>query len=296
LNGLGLRDDRETSASPAPGTCRVLAVGDAYTFGYGVDVAAAYPRQLEAIVGGQPRLEVWNGGFPNLDVEQQARRLATLLPRVRPAVVLASFDWWNVPPGDVPASPARWSGAWIVANVEEKTEWVGRGLGVVHAGFDAMRHALTPAIFPPSGLAREMEPLTLTPDALGARWQRTTAALARMAASAAAAGARFVLVVTPLDLQVDPGRATLYRTGGLPYPSHGFPDADWSAATAMPAALRDFAAAHGLTVVDTTAALQRHRGVPLFLAGDYHAAPAAQRVIAREVARWFAHARPCGRA
>jgi len=48
LDGLGLRDDRDVAAHAPPGTCRVLALGDAYTFGYGVAAGAAYPRRLAA--------------------------------------------------------------------------------------------------------------------------------------------------------------------------------------------------------------------------------------------------------
>ena len=295
LNGLGLRGAGEVAERPPPGVCRVLALGDAYTFGYGVGERDTYPRRLAERLGRRRRVEVLNGGFPNLDVEQQARRLRMLLPRLAPDVVLVSFDWWNVPlPEDEPpARPVRWSGPWLVANVEEKAERLGRQVGLVHATFEAARRALTPALFAPSGLAREIEPLTLTPAALGDRWGQTQAALAAMAARVSAAGARFALVSTPLDLQVDAARAVLYRTGGLPYPSHGFPDADWPATSTMPAALRTFAAAAGIDLVDATPAFLRHRHAHLFLAGDYHAAPAGHRLIAREVARWFEHARPC---
>jgi hypothetical protein len=181
----------------------------------------------------------------------------------------------------------------VVANVEQKAERLGRHVALVHAGLDAARRTLSPAVFPPSGLAREMTPLAGTPDALGPRWRRTQAALVDVAARVQAAGARFAVVVTPLDVQVNPSRAQLYRSGALPYPAHGLPEVDWGRATAMPAALARFLHEFGMPVVDVTPAFRAASGEDLFLVGDYHAAAAGHRLIAREVARWFERARPC---
>jgi hypothetical protein len=157
----------------------------------------------------------------------------------------------------------------------------------------AARAAWTPALFPPSGLAREIEPLALPADAVAARFARAARALEAMAGAAAAAGARFAVVVTPLDVQVDATRNALYVSGALPYPAHGFADVDYTRAEALPAALARFADDAGIALVDTTPAFRRHRELPLFLRGDYHAAPAGHRLIAREVDRWFVRARPC---
>jgi lysophospholipase L1-like esterase len=295
LDGLGLRDAREFGVAPAPGTCRILAIGDAYTFGYGVAARDAYPARLERRLARHGRFEVINAGFPNLNVEQQRRRLATLLPRLHPRVVVATFDWWNVPLEERSAPrPSRWSRRWIVANVEEKGARLGEHVALVHAALGAARRTLTPALFPPSGLARELEPLTLPPEALADRWARTRTALAGMAADARTAGARFAVVVTPLDVQVDPARNALYRDGTLPYPSHGFQDVDYRRARAMPDALRAFAAAADVTLLDLTPAFEAAGGARLFLARDYHLAPPGHRVIARAVERWVLRSGGCG--
>ena len=293
LNAAGLRDERQVEARPAPGVCRVLALGDAYTFGYGVAERDAYPARLEQRLARRGRIEVLNAGFPDLNVEQQERRLTGLLPGLAPDVVLVSFSWWNLPLPPAPPRPARWSAAWLVANLEQKGERVGMRLAAADTMLGAARAVWTPALFPPSGLAREIEPLALPPDAVAARFARAARALDAMAAAAAAAGARFAVVVTPLDVQVDAARNALYRSGALPYPAHGFTDVDYTRAEALPAALARFAAEAGIALVDTTPAFRRHRELPLFLRGDYHAAPAGHRLIAREVDRWFARARPC---
>jgi hypothetical protein len=294
LNGLGLREERELAPHAAPGVCRILVTGDAYPFGYGVRVRDAYPQRLERRLARHGRFEVVNGGFPNMDVEQQARRLVRLLPRLAPDVVLLGFSWWNVPlPAAAPGRPAKWSAAWLLANLEQKgVRLAGRSALAAHA-LTLLRGVGTPHWFAPSGLALEIEPLARTPEALGDRWRRAEAALRAMTRAATAAGARAAVVVTPLDLQVDPARAGLYRRGRLPYPAHGFVDADYARATAMPAALRDLAAAMGVPLVDLTPAFRAARARPLFLAHDYHAAPAGHRLIARAIGRWVLATRPC---
>src|SRR5262249_13687232 len=180
-------------------------------FGYGVAAEAAWPRVLERRLARAGRVEVLNAGFPNLNVEQLEHRLRALLPRVHPDVVVATFDWWNVPLGSDPPRPARWSVAWWIANADEKAARVGAYVGLVHEPLRLLRQAS--AWFPRSGLARELDPLTAPPSALSERWRRTRLALQAMARDARRAGARFLLVVTPLDVQVDPRRNALYRAG-----------------------------------------------------------------------------------
>jgi len=293
LNGQGLRDEREAAPVAPRGTCRVLALGDAYTFGYGVPVDAAWPRVLERELGRDATVEVLNAGFPNLDVEQQERRLRVLLPALHPDVVVATFDWWNVPLDRTAVRPARWSAAWWLANVDEKATRIGTWLGIVHEPLRFLSQAS--GVFPRSGLARELDPLTAPPEALRDRWRRTETALRAMAADAHAAGARFALVVTPLDVQVDVRRNALYRRGTLPYPAHGFVDIDYRTARAMPDALAAFSREARLPLLDTTPAFVTG-GAHLFLARDYHAGPDGHAVIAQTVAAWFRTTRACGSA
>jgi len=292
LNGLGLRADGETTPTPAPGICRVLALGDAYTFGYGVPVRAAYPARLARRLAAHGRYEVLNAGFPNLDVEQQRRRLRGLLPALRPGLVVLNFDAWNVPL-DASPPPAKWSRAWAVANVEQKTARLAGVVGLADVALEGARRQLTPGVFQPSGLARELEPAAIPPEALAARWTRTRQAIAAMAADAAREGAGVVVVLTPLDVQVDATRNVLYRTGALPYPAHGFQDVDYVDSRTIPDAL----AGIEVPLVDLTPAFRAHRALGLFLARDYHASAAGHRLIARDVARYVIHhAATCGRA
>jgi lysophospholipase L1-like esterase len=65
-NALGFREPRLPATKPA-GTYRIVALGDSFTQGYGVDEADAYPRRLEALLGARGshrRVEVVNLGVP----------------------------------------------------------------------------------------------------------------------------------------------------------------------------------------------------------------------------------------
>jgi lysophospholipase L1-like esterase len=281
LNGLGLRADGETTLVPAPGVCRILTLGDAYTFGYGVPVRAAYPARLARRLVAHGRYEVLNAGFPNVDVEQQRRRLRRLLPALRPGLVVLNFDAWNVPL-DAASPPAKWSRAWAVANLEQKAARLAGVVGLADVALERARRRLTPGVFPPSGLARELEPVAVPPDAIAGRWTRARDAIAGMAADAAREGVGLVVVLTPLDVQVDAARNVLYRTGALPYPAHGFRDVDYVESRAIP----DAFAGGGVPIVDLTPTFRAHRGLGLFLSRDYHPSAAGHRLIARNVAHY----------
>jgi lysophospholipase L1-like esterase len=65
-NALGFREPRLPAPKP-PGTVRIVAIGDSFTQGYGVNESEAYPRQLEALLGARDparHYEVINLGVP----------------------------------------------------------------------------------------------------------------------------------------------------------------------------------------------------------------------------------------
>jgi len=64
-NAQGLRD-RDRPAK-APGTKRVLVIGDSYTWGYAIAEEEAYPQVAERLLAerGRRDIEVINGGIPD---------------------------------------------------------------------------------------------------------------------------------------------------------------------------------------------------------------------------------------
>lgn len=79
-NGLGMRDT-PADEPPAPGTFRILAVGDSFTQGHGVAADQAWPRRLEALLAGS---RVYNAGVSGYSLTQMNETARELIPRLRP--------------------------------------------------------------------------------------------------------------------------------------------------------------------------------------------------------------------
>lgn len=92
FNGFGLRD-AERSPLPAPGTVRVLALGDSVTFGMGVAQDQTFPRQTERLLSaarGAP-VEVLNMGMPGYNTLHELAQLRELGLSLQPKVVVVGF-------------------------------------------------------------------------------------------------------------------------------------------------------------------------------------------------------------
>lgn len=84
VNQAGFRGPLELLADdPRP---RVLALGDSYTWGWGVNDEETWPARLAA--GADQHWQVVNGGVPGWGVFQAETRLRRVIRQVRPAVVV----------------------------------------------------------------------------------------------------------------------------------------------------------------------------------------------------------------
>lgn len=101
-NALGLRDGALPDEKPW-----VLALGCSTTFGWGVDAQAAWPEQLEHLLG----VEVINAGVPGHSSHQGLRFAMPLLERRPSAVIFA----WGLRDGDAASAPdsERVSPPWV---------------------------------------------------------------------------------------------------------------------------------------------------------------------------------------
>lgn len=88
LNGDGYRD----APFGEPGEAfRILALGDSFGFGHGVEEERAYPTMLEAeLAAGGRTVEVLNLGVPGYDTIHQARLLERDGPALAPDLVLVA--------------------------------------------------------------------------------------------------------------------------------------------------------------------------------------------------------------
>jgi hypothetical protein len=278
LDDHGFRSAGPTQSAPAP--CRVLALGDSHTFGYGVDAEHAWPAVLESMLA---RVAVANGGLCGSGIAATEAWLPDALADARPQVVILAVTPWSLrddpePPEQHPLD-ARWPRA---------EKYLLRATRISAVADRATRFGLrqlssTFGWPPPAPVLWELIPLVEPKDAFHARWRGLDARLAAMVAIARRRGATPLILFVPLDVQVSASRNVLYRRGLLPYPTHGFVDRDYTRDDRYVHALQKTAARLNVTFLDGTAAL-RQAPSGGFLPDTYHLAPDGHAHLAALVA------------
>jgi lysophospholipase L1-like esterase len=87
VNSLGFRD-REFGRSKSA-KCRLVAIGDSFTFGWGVAIEQTWPKVLEALLGRAGfGVEVANLGFPGANPADYATVAARAIPMLGPDLVI----------------------------------------------------------------------------------------------------------------------------------------------------------------------------------------------------------------
>jgi hypothetical protein len=116
-NSLGFRDTREYALAKAPGTFRILVLGDSVTFGHGALYETSYPYLLEQrLREWRPdvKWEVWNLGIPGYNTAQELAYLNEVGPRYAPDLVVVGFfpnDFTGFEPQPEPGVVERVSSA-----------------------------------------------------------------------------------------------------------------------------------------------------------------------------------------
>ena len=93
INSLGLRDDSEY-ARTSSNRYRMLAVGDSFTMGVGVELEQAYVKVLERLLSSardERTYEVVNGGVPGYNTHQELTYLQEEGVKLEPDLVLLNF-------------------------------------------------------------------------------------------------------------------------------------------------------------------------------------------------------------
>lgn len=90
INHFGMRNPDISEEKPA-GVKRIAVLGDSIAFGYWVAEEQAFPRQLEAMLGGPGRVEVLDFGVPGYNLEQEIETLRVKALRFAPDVVVVAF-------------------------------------------------------------------------------------------------------------------------------------------------------------------------------------------------------------
>jgi lysophospholipase L1-like esterase len=262
-NTLGLRD-HELTPVPAPGTLRVLALGDSQTFGNGLDLEETWPKQLERALPVTPlrRWEVINAGVPGTDTWQHEILLTRLLDVTQArAVVLAVYVNDVVPRHDPLA----------VDTAERTNTWQKR------LAYAVRRSAVVTWLFyrvylPWRGHRTHQAGSVEDHVIVGARdprvergWEQVERSLTAMKARCDARGVALLVAVLPRRDQVagtQPGRAYTERALAV-------------------------AASHGIDALDllpALAAAYRVHGPALFVPWDGHNSATANGVIVAALA------------
>ena len=112
-NALGFRDSRNYSLAKAPGTFRIIVLGDSVTFGHGALAETTYPylleEQLRAWRSGV-KWEVWNLGVPGYNTAQELAYLNEIGASYAPDLVIVGFfpnDFTGFEPDPTPNALQR---------------------------------------------------------------------------------------------------------------------------------------------------------------------------------------------
>jgi lysophospholipase L1-like esterase len=272
FNDFGYRDARRPVV-PAPGTVRVLALGDSVTFGMGVAQEHTFPRQTEVLLSaarGGP-VEVLNLGMPGYNTLHQLAQLRELGLALQPKIVVVGFLY-----NDIELSSAQ-KGSAVVPEQEQSLP------RKVKSGFNAAalwlkQHSLFVAWLSPR-LGNVLRPLGVK--GLGQvgevkdqyvesnpNWRRMQQALLEMKQLTAERGIELVVMVIP----------AMARFSEATYPIREYHDA-----------VAGFCRANGIKVLDLLPAFWGGDGTQYWIsATDGHPNAQGQRIIAEALAGYLA--------
>ncbi|HEX9943420.1 MAG TPA: GDSL-type esterase/lipase family protein [Thermoanaerobaculia bacterium] len=288
INHEGLRGPE--IGPKAPGTFRVLALGDSFTFGVGAREEETWPARLQQLLRSRGlRAEVLNAGAPGFGVPDEVAWFQRWGWSLEPdAVVLAVFvanDLQDAAPGGPKAVAA--DGELMIQG--EKKSGLSRWL---------YYHSHLYVLLKTSALGGAIRRLLGSPEPLETRELRTeldlyakdrlpqsarqgAAATERAVASLArsAGGVRVLAVIIPSLIQVDPARwrSSLERFGRDPsrYDRNRPNDL-----------FRGIFERHGIPVLDLTRPFAEalRKGERIYYPIDQHLTPAGYRLMAETVA------------
>ena len=93
INSDGFRD-RNFSVEKPNNTVRIMALGDSFVFGLGVELNDSYPKQLEILLNknkGEQNYEVLNFGVPGYNTKQEVEMLKEKGLKYKPDIVILGY-------------------------------------------------------------------------------------------------------------------------------------------------------------------------------------------------------------
>lgn len=302
-NSHGFRDD--PFEPKTAGTFRILALGDSFGFGHGVEVDEAYPEILEGLLVEPGRsVEVFNLGVPGYNTRQELAQLRQIGASLEPDLVLLGCYLGNDLSGNLErreALPRPRHGVLVAADLGE-AEWRvtlradlnqysrayrtyqswrrNRDLRLLAEVEDGIKGAACELLDWSAGFAMEMLLAEPTPDAIEATRLTLEALDAMHVYCTDTLGVPFVNVLIPSPVQYHPaGLEAIGKECGIDIAIYDLdrPNRDLLAA----------GAAAGYTVLDLTPALRdRTRQDPAtLLFSDVHLNEIGHLLAAAEMTR-----------
>jgi lysophospholipase L1-like esterase len=290
VNRLGLRD-REIAVPKPAGTVRILGVGDSVTFGYGVRLEDTFIKVLEGRLNtrtGGARHEVINAGVEECGFDGYHEILRGLAPTLEPDLVMVGIVLNDIQRYDDPDRAPRLAGAALEPGVARQLHGaLLRRSQLYLAGVRGARallyrfHVLDISDLYGSPL-RAVQPAG---EPLARAWDSSLGALERVVVLARERGIPIVLLVFPVEVQLDPAAIERYRRDfGVTVPPQAL-DGD------PQRHLRAFGAAHHVPVIDLLPALRAAGGDDLYLRkgpvrfDPVHLSPRGHRVVGEAIDR-----------
>jgi hypothetical protein len=273
-NSLGFRN-REVEPEKAPGTTRILTLGDSMAYGIGVENDETFSARMEQL---DPRIEVINAGASGYHPGQQLLLLEEQGLALAPDLVLIAYFWndlvdayrdqytrFTVDNGSLqlhaPSPPTREHPAFSAARERRKRAERDykrlRGRSYLYRFVSDRLKILRPMLREELGTLEDRN-VYVTPAELEPAWELSFALVLEIANVARAAGAQPVLVVLPDQVQVEPDVDVVGIDDSL---------------LTVQERLLPFAREHGIPAIDLKPDLREIRagnGVPLYHRYDRH--------------------------
>ncbi len=253
------------TVDPGVARDRVLALGDSYTFGWGVGDRETFCAQLQEMSHG--KLEVINAGIPGYGLFQEEGLLRRVIDDIRPRYIVVT-----VIEGDVLRQPfdseAEKKAFLRSARLRERIRSLSRFVTVMGRTLERLSLASTGRAVP-NARVNEGSRETASSSTFRSCWEADRLRLLAMRDLAASRGARLILVAWP--------QSTNNTSFFL-------------------AEMRNLAREQGIPLVDIAVSLERHSGEALKISGDGHPSPVAHAIAAEEILRVLASSEPESRA
>ena len=291
VNRLGLRDHEIAVPKPA-GTVRILGVGDSVTFGYGVRLEETYLKVLEGrlrqAARGGARYEAVNAGIEECGLDAYYHAVRTLGPRLQPDLVLVGIVLNDVQRYDDFDRPARPREASIEPGLARRA----------HGALLARSQLYYASVIATRSLLYRFHILDIA-DLYGSplravrgegasierAWASSLHVLEQLVGLARGQGLRLVLVVFPVEVQLDEAAIARYRRDyGVSVPVRALDGEPQRRLLA-------FGARHDVPVIDLLPALRAAGGTDLYLRNGavrfdpVHFSPRGHRIVGEAIHR-----------